>query len=106
MLLLKADNYFWKNCPKLKKKQENDIESGIKVQRLTHRECPTCGKTNNPAEKSSKGAGAFLRPKRKQSVDKYNDASGEEETSKRTNIDTTYAGSLIQKTDFATTQDM
>ena len=60
----KAEDHFWKNCPKLKKKKESEAKNGKKPQRQTYPECPTCSKTNHPAEKCWRGAGAHLRPKR------------------------------------------
>ena len=47
----KADDHSWKNCPKMKKKRETDAKNGKKPQRPTNPECPTCSKTNHPAEK-------------------------------------------------------
>ena len=57
----KAEDHFWKNCPKLK--NESEAKNGKKPQRQTYPECPTCSKTNHPAEKCWRGAGAHLRPK-------------------------------------------
>ena len=61
----KAEDHFWKNCPKLKKKKESEAKNGKKPQCTSYPECPTCSKTNHPAEKYWRGAGAHLRPKRK-----------------------------------------
>ena len=47
----KAEDHFWKNCPKLKKKKESEAKDGKKPQRQAYPECPTCSKTNHPAEK-------------------------------------------------------
>ena len=47
----KAEDHFWKNCPKLKKKKELEAKNGKNPQRPTYPECPTCNKTNHPAEK-------------------------------------------------------
>ena len=60
----KAEDHFWKKCPKLKKKKEMEAKNEKKPQRPTYPECPTCSKTNHPAEKCWRGAGAYLRPKR------------------------------------------
>ena len=60
----KAEDYFWKNCPKLKKKKELEAKNGKKPQCPTYPECPTCNKTNHPAEKCWRAEGAHLRPKR------------------------------------------
>ena len=38
----KAENHFWKNYPKLKKKQEMDAKNGKKPQRPTYPEYPNC----------------------------------------------------------------
>ena len=59
----KAEDHFWKNCPNLKKKKELEAKNGKTPQRPTYPECPTCNKTNHPAEKCWRGAGAHLRPK-------------------------------------------
>ena len=50
------------HCRKLKRKEEqrrNDEQDTKKE----YPECPTCDKTNNPAERCWKGAGAHLKPK-------------------------------------------
>ena len=49
----------------------------------TYPDCPTCGKTNHPAEKCWKGAGAHLRLKRTRPDDKTKDASGDQKTSEK-----------------------
>ena len=54
----KAEDHFWKNCPKLKKKKESEAKDGKRPQRQTYPECPTCSKSNHPAEKCWRGAGA------------------------------------------------
>ena len=45
-------------------KKELEAKNGKKPQRPTYPECPTCNKTNHPAEKCWRGAGVHLRPKR------------------------------------------
>ena len=47
----KAEDQFWRNCPKLKKKQKMDAKNGKKPERPTYPECPKCGKINHPVEK-------------------------------------------------------
>ena len=56
----KAKNYFWKNCPKVKKKRKMENKSGKKPQRPTYPECPTCSKTNNSAEQCQKGTDSHV----------------------------------------------
>ena len=76
----KAEDHFWKNCPKLKKKKESEAKNGKKPQRPTYPECPTCSKTNHPAEKCWRGAGAHLRPKRNRHDSKNTEPSEDEGT--------------------------
>ena len=79
----KAEDHFWKNCPKLKKKKESEAKNGKKPQRQTYPECPTCSKTNHPAEKCWRGAGAHLRPKRNRQ-DSSKDTEPSEDEGNRT----------------------
>ena len=89
----KATGHFYKSCPKLKKKKELEDKNGKKPQRLTYPECPTCKKTNHPAERCWKGAGAHLRPKRTRPEDKADETSGDEKSSKKSsNPETTPSG--------------
>ena len=74
----KAEDHFWKYCPKLKKKKETDAKNGKKPQRLTYPEYPTYIKTNHPADKCWRGAGAHLRPKRTRKDTNYAETSGDE----------------------------
>ena len=89
----KATGHFYKSCPNLKKKKELEDKNGKKPQRPTYPECPTCKKTNHPAERCWKGAGAYLRPKRTRPEDKADETSGVEKSSKKsTNTETTSSG--------------
>ena len=86
----KAEHHFWKNCPKLKKEKESEAKNGKKPQRTTYPECPTCSKTNHPAEKCWRGAGADLRPKRnRQDSSKDTEPSEDEGTSTKNEKSTT-----------------
>ena len=86
----KAEDHFWKNCPKLKKKKESEAKDGKKPQRQTYPECPTCSKTNHPAEKCWRGAGAHLRPKRnRQDSSKDTEPSEDEGTRTKNEKSTT-----------------
>ena len=68
-------------------------KNGKKPQRSTYPECPTCKKTNHPAERCWKGAGAHLRPKRTRPEDKADETSGDEKSSKKSpNSETTSSG--------------
>ena len=58
-------------------------KNGKNPQRLTYPECPTCKKTNHPAERCWKGAGAHSRPERTRSEDKADETSGDEKSSKK-----------------------
>ena len=72
----KAEDHFWKNCPKLKKN--------------SYPECPTCSKANHPAEKCWRGAGAHLRPKRnRQDSSKDTEPSEDEGTRTKNEKSTT-----------------
>ena len=85
-----AEDHFWKNCPKLKKKKESEAKDGKKPQRQTYPECPTCSKTNHPAEKCWRGAGAHLRPKRnRQDSSKDTEPSEDEGTRTKNEKSTT-----------------
>ena len=98
----KTTDHFYKSCPKLKKKKEMEDKNGKKPQRPTYPECPTCKKkTNHPAERCWKGAGAHLRPKRTRPENKADETSGDEKSSKKsTNPETTSSGqSNSRKTD-------
>ena len=85
----KAENHFWKNCPKLKKKKESEAKNGKKPQRQTYPECPTCSKTNHPAEKCWRGAGAHLRPKRNRKDPNDTELREDESTHTKTEKPTT-----------------
>ena len=85
----KAEDHFWKNCPKLKKKKDSEAKNGKKSQRQTYPECPTCSKTNHPAEKCWRGAGAHLRPKRIRQDSKDTEPSEDENTRTKTEKPTT-----------------
>ena len=50
------------DCRKLKRKEEQKRNDG-KDTKKKHPKCPTCDKTNHPAERCWKGAGAHLKPK-------------------------------------------
>ena len=50
------------DCRKLKRKEEQKLNDGQGTKR-EYPKCPTCGKTNHPAERCWKGAGAHLKPK-------------------------------------------
>ena len=85
----KAEDHFWKNCPKLKKKKEMDAKNGKKSQRPTYPECPTCSQTNHPTEKCWRGAGAHLRPERTRQDTNNAETSGDEVTSTKNDKTTT-----------------
>ena len=105
----KAEDHFWKNCPKLKKKKELEAKNGKKPQRPTYPECPTCNKTNHPAEKCWRGAGAHLRPKRnRKDSNDTEPLKTKTPALKTTNQQHLHQAnpiqkSLIQKTNYATT---
>ena len=106
----KAEDHFWKNCPKLKKKKESEAKDGKKPQRQTYPECPTCSKTNHPAEKCWRGPGAHLRPKRNRQ-DSSKDTEPSEDEGTRTKNEKSSSGQsnskkLNQKTNFATTPNL
>ena len=89
----KASGHFNKSCPKFKKTKEVEDKNGKKPQHPTYPEWPTCKKTNHPAERCWKGAGAHLRPKRTRTEDKADETSGDEKSSKKsTNSETTSSG--------------
>ena len=50
------------DCRKLKRKEEQKRNDGQNT-RKEYPKCPTCDKTNHPAERCWKGAGAHLKPK-------------------------------------------
>ena len=50
------------DCCKLKRKEEQKRNDGQNT-RKEYPKCPTCDKTNHPAERCWKGAGAHLKPK-------------------------------------------
>ena len=50
------------DCRKLKRKEEQRRNDGQDTKK-EYPKCPTCGKTNHPAERCWKGAGAHLKPK-------------------------------------------
>ena len=77
----KATGHFYIRCPKLKKKRKLEDKNGKKPQRPTYPGCPTCKKTNHPAERCWKGAGAHLRPKRTRPENKADETSGDEKSS-------------------------
>ena len=85
----KAEDHFWKNCPKLKKKKEMAGKNGKKPQLPTDPKCPTCSKTNHPAEKCWRGAGAHLRPKRNRQDSKDTEPSEDEDTRTKNEKSTT-----------------
>ena len=95
----KAEDHFWKNCPKLKKKKESEAKDGKKPQRQNYPECPTCSKTNRPAEKCWRGAAAHLRPKRnRQDSSKDTEPSEDEGTrTKNEKSTTSSSGQLNSK---------
>ena len=95
-----------KNWSKLTAKKEGEAKDGKKP-KLVYPKCPTCEKTNHPAERCWKGADAHLKPQRNKTEDK--------ETTDETNspLITTlphrkhqihYSKTQTQKTNFATTQ--
>ena len=43
----KAEDHFWKYCPKLKKKKDLEFKNSKNPQRPTYPECPTCSKANH-----------------------------------------------------------
>ena len=93
----KAIFHFRKNCPQLKKKKEME-KSGNKPHRQTYAPCETCGKKNHPTECCWQNAGAPLRPKRTRPIDKTNDASSNERTSKKANnVETSTSGQSNSK---------
>ena len=50
------------DCRKLKRKEEQRRNDGQDTKK-EYPKCPTCDKTNHPAERCWKGAGAHLKPK-------------------------------------------
>ena len=78
----KATGRYYKSCPKLKKKKEMEEKDGKKPQRPTYPRCDTYGKKNHPTERCWQGAGAHLRPKRKQPQEKDANSSNSEEKHK------------------------
>ena len=50
------------DCRKLKRKEEQRRNEGQDTKK-EYPKCPTCDKTNHPAERCWKGAGAHLKPK-------------------------------------------
>ena len=50
------------DCRKLKRKEEQHCNEGQDTKK-EYPKCPTCDKTNHPAERCWKGAGAHLKPK-------------------------------------------
>ena len=50
------------DCRKLKRKEEQRCNEGQDTKK-EYPKCPTCDKTNHPAERCWKGAGAHLKPK-------------------------------------------
>ena len=50
------------DCRKLKRKEEQRRNDGQDTTK-EYPKCPTCNKTNHPAERCWKGAGAHLKPK-------------------------------------------
>ena len=50
------------DCRKFKRKEEQRRNDGQDTKK-EYPKCPTCDKTNNPAERCWKGAGAHLKPK-------------------------------------------
>ena len=60
----KEKGHMVKDCEKLKKKKEKDVQQGKQTQKKTYPECSTCGKKNHPEERCWQGAGAHLKPKR------------------------------------------
>ena len=69
------------DCRKLKQKEEQRRNDGQDTKK-EYPKCPTCGKTNHPAERCWKGAGAHLKPKNLKLEDaKQDEASpGQNET--------------------------
>ena len=69
------------DCRKLKRKEEQRRNDGQDTKK-EYPKCPTCGKTNHPAERCWKGAGAHLKPKNLKLEDaKQDEASpGQNET--------------------------
>ena len=109
----KAEDHFWKNYPKLKKKKESEAKDGKRPQRQTYPEWPTCSKTNHPAEKCWRGAGAHLRPKRnRQESSKDTEPSEDEGTRTKNKKSTTSSSSQSNskkpesKTNFAKTPNL
>ena len=92
----KVEDHFWKNCPKLNKKKESEAKNGKKPQRQTYPECPTCSKTNHPAEKCWRRAGAHLRPKRNRKDS--NDTEPPEDVNPRTKTEKPTTSSSGQST--------
>ena len=73
---------------KLKRKEEQKRNDG-KNNKKEHPKCPTCDKTNHPAERCWKGAGAHLKPrnlkldssKTKETTNSRNDSTNKPTTS-------------------------
>ena len=58
----KKPGHVKEDCRKLKRKEELRRNEGQDTKK-EYPKCPTCGKTNHPAERCWKGAGAHLKPK-------------------------------------------
>ena len=65
----KEKGHMVKDCEKLKKKKEKDVQQGKQTQKKTYPERGTCDKKNHPEERCWQGAGAHLEPKRTMSED-------------------------------------
>ena len=65
----KVEGHNYKTCPKLKTKNKREAQNGKKL-KTVYPKCLTPEKTNHPAERCCKGAGAFLKPKRNETEDK------------------------------------
>ena len=89
-----------------------DAKNDKKPQRPTYPECPTCSKTNQPALKCWRVAGAQFFPKRNRQDTKTTDDSEDEGNSIKKDKSTTpnqanrLQRNLIQNTKFATTPNM
>ena len=91
----KATGHYYKSCSTLKKKKEMEEKDGKKPQRPTYPPCDTCGKMKYPTEICWQGAGAHLRPKRTQALERDANSSNSEKKLERANYSETASSSQI-----------
>ena len=106
----KANDHFWKNCPKLKKKKDIKDKNGPKTQHQTYPPFATCGKTNHPTNNCGnaleltyvlKGLDKMTKPMTPQVMKEH---ARRPITQKRQFQTNQFQRSLNQKTNFAMTR--